>query len=107
MQLCGGNVHGRWEHWMPTVLTNRTMMHAQAFCAATHFEFWGRQSTSADTWALKDQAVMRVNENLANPDFSQNDSNVASVLCLAFASHVEVSKSSPKLKAPLKNVTRE
>ena len=93
LQLCGGNVHGRWEYWMPTVLTNNTMMHAQAFCAATHFEFWGRQSTSADTWALKDQAVMRVNKNLGNPDFSQNDSNVASVLCLAFASHVEVSLS--------------
>ena len=92
LQLCGGSIHGKWEVWMPTVLTNSTMMYAQAFCAATHFEFWGGQSTTADTWALKDQAVMQVNKNLGNPDFSQNDSNVAAVLCLAFASHVEVSR---------------
>lgn len=94
-QLCGGSIHGHWEVWMPTVLTNSTMMYAQAFCAATHFEFWGGHPTTAHTWALKDQAVMQVNKNLGNPDFSQDNSNVAAVLCLAFASHVEVSRLIP------------
>ena len=90
-QICGGEVHGRWEGWMPAVVTNDTMMYAQAFCAALHFQFWGRQSVSTDTWALKDQAVMRVNKSLHDPGFALSDSNVASVLCLAFASHVEAS----------------
>ena len=90
-QLCGGDIHGRWEYWMPAIPGNDTMMYAQAFCAATHFEFWGRQNTTTDTCWLKDQAVIQVNKKIATPDFSQNDSNVAAVLCLAFASHVEVS----------------
>lgn len=98
-ELCGGDIHGRWESWMPNIPGNSTLMYAQAFCAATHFEFWGRRSTTTDTCWLKDQAVMEVNKNIASPNFSQNDSNVASVLCLAFASHVEVRKFRPKTQA--------
>ena len=99
LQLCGGDIHGRWEGWMPNIPGNNTMMYAQAFCAATHFEFWGRQSTTTDTCWLKDQAVMQMNKNVASPGFSQNDSNVASVLCLAFASHVEVGQLSLQTQA--------
>ena len=93
--MCGGGNQGRWQLWIPSILTNDTMLYAQGFSATLHYQLWTGQVHTAEALALKDQAVTRINHSLNDPATVASDATVGSVLCLAFATNLEVCHESP------------
>ncbi len=76
---------------MPSLITNETVLYAQSFSAALLTQVWTRQFDAPEALVLKDQAVTRINRSLTESSDAVSDVSLASVLCLAYSTHVEVS----------------
>ena len=76
---------------MPSFMTNETMLYAQSFSATLIYQVWTRQFDAPEALVLKGQAVTRINRSLTESTDAVSDATLASVLCLAFSTHVEVS----------------
>ena len=76
---------------MPSLVTNETVLYAQSFSALLTYQLWTRQVYAPEALALKDQAVTRINRSLTESIDAVSDATLASVLCLAFSTHLEVS----------------
>ena len=90
-RVCGGGSNGRWQLWMPSFLTNETILYAQSFSATIIYQIWTRHFDSSKALVLKDQAVTRINRSLTESTGAVSEATVASVLCLAYSTHMEVS----------------
>lgn len=66
------------------------MLYAQSFTATLTYQIWTRQIDAPEALALKDQAVTRINRSLTEST-DVSDATLASVLCLAFSTSMEVS----------------
>ena len=76
---------------MPSFLTNETILYAQSFSATIIYQIWTRHFDSSKALVLKDQAVTRINRSLTESTDAVSDATIASVLCLAYSTHMEVS----------------
>ncbi|KAK0510174.1 hypothetical protein JMJ35_007568 [Cladonia borealis] len=90
-RVCGGGPNGRWQLWMPSFLTNETILYAQSFSATIIYQIWTRHFDASKALVLKDQAVTRINRSLTESPDAVSDATVASVLCLAYSTHMEKS----------------
>ncbi|KAK3172394.1 hypothetical protein OEA41_005715 [Lepraria neglecta] len=95
-RVCGGRPDDKWKIWIPTITTEEAILYAQAFYVTLSFQIWSRQSNSPDALALKDQAlalkhqtILHINHNLNNSTIAVSDANLASVVTLALATHIE------------------
>ena len=79
---------------MPSLVTNETVLYAQSFSALLAYQTLTRQVNAPKALILKDQAVTRINRSLSESIDPVSDATLASVLCLAFATHLEVSQNS-------------
>ena len=67
------------------------MLYAQSFSATVIYQVWTRQFDASEALLLKDQAVRRINRSLNESTDAVSDATLASVLCLAYSTHMEVS----------------
>ena len=67
------------------------MLYAQSFSATVTYQVWTRHFDASEALVLKDQAVTRINRSLTESTDAVSDATLASVLCLAYSTHMEVS----------------
>ena len=77
---------------MPSLVTNETVLYAQSFSATLTYQLWTGQVYAPEALVLKGQAVTRINRSLSESTDAVSDATLASVLCLAFSTHLEVSQ---------------
>ena len=66
------------------------LYHATGYSSIGFFHFLGHGSHSSEMAMLKAIAIRKVNKSLTSPELAVHDSNIASVVCLAFGALFEV-----------------
>lgn len=82
---------------MPLILENEALLYSQAFAAVSHINFLNPEAYKSERWALKGQAIQKINETLNDVNAAEHDQNVGAVLAMAFVAHLEVSKDFRKI----------
>ncbi|KAL8821925.1 MAG: hypothetical protein Q9191_007212 [Dirinaria sp. TL-2023a] len=89
-RLCGGAYEGRWQQWMPLVISSQELLcYAQAYSAVGFFRFLGPETFDREIWSLKQRAIHRVNLSLQDPNFAVHAANIGAVLCMVYGATLE------------------
>lgn len=76
---------------MPSILSNEILLYSTAFAAVSHINFLNPEAYKAERWALKEQAIRKINQALNDVDAVENDCTIGAILGMAFVAHLEVS----------------
>lgn len=91
-KFCRGRDRNTWQHWMPSILENEVLLYAHAFAAVIHINFLDQEAYKSERWALKGQAIQKINETLNDINAAEDDHNIGAILSMALVAQLEVGK---------------
>ena len=89
-KFCRGRDGHVWQQWMPPILENEALLYAQAFAAVIHINFLNPEAYKSERWALKGQAIQKINETLNDINEDEIEYNIGAVLSMALVAQLEV-----------------